>query len=111
MIKRISLLTRRDEWSEEDFRRHWLEVHGPLAQKVPGMRRYVQNHIVDRSGHPLLPSSGGRVDGVAELWFDDREAMEKALSSPEAKAMFEDGAKMLGAVTTYLVEEKVLVGE
>lgn len=111
MIKRISFLTRRDDWSEDDFRKHWLEVHGPLAQKVPGMRRYVQNHIVGHSGHPLLPASGGRVDGVAELWFDDPESMEKALSSPQAKAMFEDGAKMLSAVTTYLVEEKVLVGE
>lgn len=111
MIKRISFLTRRDDWSEEDFRQHWLEVHGALAQKVPGMRRYVQNHIVGHSGHPLLPASGGRVDGVAELWFDDRESMEKALSSPEAKAMFEDGAKILSAVTTYLVEEKVLIGE
>jgi uncharacterized protein (TIGR02118 family) len=46
MIKVIGLLTRRPELTHEQFVKHWLEVHGPLAHAVPGVRRYVQSHII-----------------------------------------------------------------
>jgi hypothetical protein len=32
MIKRISVLTRKPEFTPEAFRKHWLDIHGPLAQ-------------------------------------------------------------------------------
>ncbi|MBT6909559.1 MAG: EthD family reductase, partial [Rhodospirillaceae bacterium] len=32
MIKRISLLTRSEDLSHDEFVRHWLEIHGPLAR-------------------------------------------------------------------------------
>ena len=34
MIKTIGLLTRKDGWSHEQFMKHWVEVHGPLAHAV-----------------------------------------------------------------------------
>ena len=45
MIKTIGLLTRKDGWTHEQFMRHWIDIHAPLAHAVPGLRRYVQNHI------------------------------------------------------------------
>ena len=35
MIKSLSLLTRKPGMTHEQFVKHWLEVHGPLARKVP----------------------------------------------------------------------------
>ena len=46
MIKVVGLLTRKPEITHEQFVKHWLEIHGPLAHAVPGVRRYVQSHIV-----------------------------------------------------------------
>lgn len=46
MIKRVMLLTRKTGMTREQFTRHWLDVHAPLAHAVPGLRRYVQSHIV-----------------------------------------------------------------
>jgi uncharacterized protein (TIGR02118 family) len=46
MLKSISLLTRKAGLSHEEFVKHWLEVHAPLAYAVPGLRRYLQSHIV-----------------------------------------------------------------
>ena len=43
MIRRVSILTRKPELSHEEFVDHWENVHGPLALKVPGIRRYVQS--------------------------------------------------------------------
>jgi len=109
MIKRISLLTRKDGMTREQFTRHWLEIHAPLAKPVPGLRRYVQAHIVEEFRRPDIPTSPVEVDGIAELWFESRESMERALASPEMKALHADGALFIGSNKTFVVEEKVII--
>ena len=111
MIKRVSILRRKPAYTREAFAKHWLEVHGPLAQKVPGIRRYIQNHITEAVRHPDLPPDAQQIDGVVEMWFDDRAAMDRALSSPEAAAMFEDGTLFIDTVTSFIVDEKVVIGD
>jgi uncharacterized protein (TIGR02118 family) len=109
MIKSISLLTRRAELTHDKFMRHWVEIHAPLAHAVPGLRRYVQNHIRDERTRPDIPTTAVAVDGVAELWFDDRAAMERANASPEAKRLHDDGALFIGGIKTFIVEERVII--
>jgi len=109
MIKSVGLLTRKEGLSHEEFVRHWLEVHAPLAHAVPGVRRYVQSHIVGERRRPDIPSSDIEIDGIAELWYDDREAMERANASPEAKALHSDGALFIGRVKSFITEEKVII--
>ena len=55
MIKVLSLLTRKPGLTHEQFVKHWLEIHGPLAHAVPGVRRYVQSHIVGTRSRPDIP--------------------------------------------------------
>ena len=93
MIKSISLLTRKDGWTHEQFVRHWLDVHAPLAHAVPGLRRYVQSHIVEERRRPDIPSTDVEVDGIAELWYDDHA----------------DGARFIGRIKTYTVEEHQII--
>jgi len=109
MIKSISLLTRRPELSHDQFVKHWIEIHAPLAHAVPGVRRYVQNHIQDERTRPDIPTTEVAVDGVAELWFDDSAAMECANASPEARRLHDDGALFIGGIKTFVVEEKVII--
>lgn len=109
MIKSISLLTRRPELSHAQFVKHWLEVHAPLAHAVPGLRRYVQSHIQDTRSRPDIPDLDVEVDGIAELWFDDRQAMALANGSPEAKALHADGALFIGRIKSFVVEEKTII--
>ena len=109
MIKSISLLTRREGWTHAEFVRHWVETHAPLAHAVPGLRRYVQSHIVEERRRPDIPATEVEVDGIAELWYDDRESMATALATPAAKALHADGALFIGRIKTYTVEEKQIV--
>jgi uncharacterized protein (TIGR02118 family) len=109
MIKSLSLLTRKDGMTHEQFMKHWVEVHAPLAHAVPGLRRYVQSHIVEERTRPDIPTTPVAVDGIAELWFDDRDAMARALATPEAKALHADGALFIGRIKTFTVEEKVVI--
>ena len=109
MIKVVALLVRRQEISREEFDQHWIEVHAPLVNALPGVRRYVQSHIIAEQSAPNAPSTGVHLDGIAELWFDDRAAMEEAYAMPEADRLAADGALFIGQISFFVVEEKVFI--
>lgn len=109
MIKSIGLLTRRDGLSHQDFVQHWFEVHAPLAHAVPGVRRYVQSHILGERTRADIPTTDIEIDGIAELWYDDVTAMERANATPEAQRLHADGALFIGHIKSFVVEEKVII--
>ena len=111
MVKSISLLKRKQGLTHEQFMKHWVEVHAPLARAVPGIRRYVQSHIAAEKTRPDISSLGVTVDGIAELWYDDRNAMERALATPQMKALHADGALFIGGIATFITEELVIIPE
>ena len=110
MIKTIGLLTRKDGWTREQFMKHWVEIHAPLALAVPGLRRYVQNHITGERTRADIPPTAVEIDGIAELWFDDQATLDTAARSPEMKALHDDGAKFIGRIRSYVVDEKTVIG-
>ena len=91
MVKLFSMLKRRSGLSREEFLQYWREVHAPLAIKMlPGLKKYVQNHPVD------MPEFESEIDGIAEVWFEDLEALRHYWSwrnSEEAKPLLEDEKK------------------
>lgn len=107
MVKFMVLVYRRPDLSPEKFRRHLREVHGPLAQKLPGLRKYVQNYVSDdpKREHPGW-------DAIIELYFEDWDAMEHAWGSAEGNAsdadlpLFADLKR-----TTWSVVEEITVLE
>ena len=109
MIKTIGLLTRKSDWTHEQFMAHWVEVHAPLAHAVPGLRRYVQNHITGERRRADIATTEVEIDGIAEVWFDDAAALETAARTPEMKALHADGALFIGRIKSYTVEEKAIV--
>ncbi len=107
MLKMIGLLRRRPGLSPEAFQVYWRERHALLGQRLPGLRGYVQNHTrlsVYRSRQPAY-------DGVAELWFDDLEAFQGILGSPELQTAREDERNFIDHSRSILIitEEKPVV--
>lgn len=81
----------------EAFEKHYTEVHIPLASKLPNLRRFVRSH-----------PRGLGTDApyfVAELWFDDADALKAALKS---SAMAETAADAqtfdVASMTTFTGE-------
>lgn len=109
MIRRVSLLSRKPELTHEEFVDHWENVHGPLALKVPGIRRYVQSHIIDEHFRDDIPGQVDEVDGIAELWYDSMEDLKRSSATPEAKALYADGALIIGKIRTFIIEEKTII--
>ena len=51
-----------------------------------------------------IPDLDIEIDGIAELWWDDAEAMKASVASPEAQALFADGALFIGRIKTYVIK-------
>jgi uncharacterized protein (TIGR02118 family) len=105
VIKSMTLIVRKEGMSREDFERHWRDVHAPLAKSVPGISRYIQWHI--QGGHPRQEHGiGVQIDGIAEVWYDDQAALERAWASDEMQALAHDRALFIGQASTLLVSDE-----
>ncbi len=106
MVKAIYLIRRKPGLSEADFHRYWREVHGAIAARIPGLRRYVQCHAIDGAG------ASTDFDGAAEAWFDDMDAVRRAVASPEYAAAREDEGRFIDLDHTLLLftEEVAVIG-
>jgi len=102
-VYRCALFNRRAGIDEAQFRRHWIEVHGPLAARLPGLGSYRQNHILERLYEaPASPVQA--IDGIAQLSFDSVAAMEVSDASPEYAACKLDIPKFQGGITILVIE-------
>ncbi|HML14136.1 MAG TPA: EthD domain-containing protein [Xanthobacteraceae bacterium] len=110
MIKTVSLLVRKEGLSHEAFVKHWREIHGPLAYACPGVARYIQTEIKSSSfrtdGVAALDVA---VDGIAELWFADRAALDQFNAAPATRRLREDGTTFIGRQISFATEEKVII--
>lgn len=85
MIKFVVVLSRRPGITHEDFSVYLRTTHADLARKLPGLKRYAQNHAAKDSKRQ--PPAW---DAVVELFWDSREAMEAAWASPEGQRATKD---------------------
>lgn len=123
MIKLVECLRRKPHLTHQEFLDYWLDVHGPLVRSLAKdlrMGRYVQCHTIDHPVHAFMQQRRGQAaldifDGVAEVWFESREAMEPTYSTPAMKAANKqlrvDEEKFLewkGCVT-FFTEEHVVI--
>lgn len=112
MIKLSFAVRRRSDIEPEEFHRYWRDEHGPLVrslQPVLGIRRYVQTHRVETPFNDALRASRGALepfDGVAELWWDDLDALVAATSKEEGSAagrtLLEDEAAFIDLARSSL---------
>lgn len=98
MIKAFVLIHRRPDLNWDEFSRYFRDIHGPLARQLPGLRYYEQHHF--RSAF-----FGGEApcDAIAELWFDDVDALRAAFESDAGRAALADNPNFADDGRTRLV--------
>jgi hypothetical protein len=76
IIKLVGILRRREDVPPDEFRRYWLEEHGPLVSGIveaAGAKRYVQSHTLETGMNAAVANGRAAVepfDGVVEVWFE-----------------------------------------
>jgi uncharacterized protein (TIGR02118 family) len=82
------------------FDAHYTQTHAPLAEKIPGLRRFDHGRVLGSADGSDAPYYY-----LAELYFDDADALAGALGSSEGQATGGDVANFAtGGATLMIVE-------
>jgi uncharacterized protein (TIGR02118 family) len=84
VFKVMFVVYERSGLTRDEALRYWRDNHGPIAAKVPGLRRYVQSHAI------AAPAGELPFLGIAEMVFDDADSFNAAAQSSEFAAVLED---------------------
>jgi uncharacterized protein (TIGR02118 family) len=104
LLKFIVVLYRRPDLSVEQFRAILRGEHGTMAERIPGLRKYVQNHVAPDASRP---HPGW--DAIVELSWEDWPSMEAAWLTPEGQRATEHLSEFvdLSRSTWSVVDEEV----
>lgn len=107
MIKLVYCITKKPGLTDAEFFRYWKDVHGSVGARIPGLRKLIQSHRLKIPGDKRGPD----FDGMAELWFDDVEALLAARESLEWRASAEDESNFIDPdkVAYFVSEEHVIL--
>jgi uncharacterized protein (TIGR02118 family) len=123
MVKITFCLRRLPHLSRQEFRRHWYEIHAPLVRKHQKALRIVQYIQFHSDLGPLTEKlrafrhSPEPYDGVAEIWYDSREALKALGRDPSARAasreLLEDEKRFVDLARSpiWIGEERVIIGD
>lgn len=104
MIKRISLVRRKEGMSLEEFTEHWLGEHADLIRRMPGLRGYRVDVIRSWQAEPEP------WDGIGELWFDSREDLDAGFAAL-AGELAANRDTFLSHSSAAIVDEHVIIRE
>jgi uncharacterized protein (TIGR02118 family) len=91
MVKVLTFIKRKAGMPVDEFQAYWRTRHPDVVTRLPGIRRYVQSHVLADSypkGEPLY-------DGIAEVWADDTDALRAMTASPVHPALVADEAQFI----------------
>jgi len=106
MIKVINLFRRKTGMSVEAFQSYWRTQHAEIVCRMPGIRRYVQSHTLMSGYRKRTPAC----DGVAELTFDDSDALRALAGSAYLRDTQADHSAFMD-LTSYIeiITEDVVI--
>jgi uncharacterized protein (TIGR02118 family) len=106
----MGFLQRRPDVSQEDFVRHWREVHGPLIARLPGVRQHHQNSVIDREQRGIDYRRGPvTFDAISEAWFDDEPALQSSLTTDAARAVTADEPNLAEEMYVVTAAQNVVI--
>ena len=97
MVKLIAMYKTPED--KAAFDQHYNDVHTPLVKKMPGLRRLEVARI---TGAPIGEPKHYL---IAEMYFDNQDAMTSAIASPEGKATARDLMSFAASLVTMMYAE------
>jgi uncharacterized protein (TIGR02118 family) len=98
MVKFVVLYSKPED--PADFDAHYRDVHAPLVHKIPNLRRFEASKVLgtpDGSEAPFY--------FMAELFFDDAEALQASMASPEGEAAGADVGTFASGGASVMIAE------
>lgn len=110
-LKNFAFISRHNDMTVEEFLKEWLELHGPMALKVPHLDAFLPNEVIaildNPEGCELMDTD--YIEGMALACFGSVEQEADMVASPEAKEWFKHGGVNFGRVRGLDAWEKVII--
>jgi uncharacterized protein (TIGR02118 family) len=100
MVKLVALYKQPED--KKAFDDHYFGTHLPLANKMPGL---IKTKVTKFTETPMGTEPPFYLK--AEMFFENKESLQKAMSSPEGKAAAKDVMFFAGKLVTMMVGEEV----
>lgn len=103
-VKNYEVVTKRPGMDRAEFDRYWTDVHGPIAARIPTIRRYEQYH--------LAPGTSAPFDGLAVTWWDGVDAMRAGTQTEFYGPTRADEANFLAGELPFVIttERRIRIG-
>ena len=108
MINAITIIKKKQGLTYEKFQNYWKNEHAEIVTRSPLVGTYVQSHPIYNDKLTFEDT----IDGIAEIWFDDTNAM-RSLAATEEYNDIQDDEKVFidGSAVTLIIAEDIITVE
>tara|TARA_Y100000588_G_scaffold389137_1_gene491158 strand:- start:2192 stop:2494 length:303 start_codon:yes stop_codon:yes gene_type:complete len=100
MFKVMGIIKRPEGMEFSAFKQWWLEEHAPKVKQWPGLKEYRIN---------LCTTPDQDYDGIAEVFFETKEAMDAVFNTEEGKRARASATAGASGISILLTEEHIMV--
>ena len=108
MINAITIIKKKQGLTYEKFQNYWKNEHAEIVTRSPLVGTYVQPHPIYNDELTFEDT----IDGIAEIWFDDTNAMRSLAATKEYKDIQDDENVFIdGSAVRLIIAEDIITVE
>ena len=108
MINAITIIKKKHNLTYENFQNYWKNEHAKIVTRSPLVGTYVQSHPIYNDKLTFEDT----VDGIAEIWFEDTNAMRTLAATKEYKDIQDDEKVFIdGSAVRLIIAEDIITFE
>ena len=108
MINAITIIKKKHNLTYENFQNYWKNEHAEIVTRSPLVGTYVQSHPIYNDKLTFEDT----VDGIAEIWFEDTNAMRTLAATKEYKDIQDDEKVFIdGSAVRLIIAEDIITFE
>ena len=108
MINAITIIKKKQGLTYEKFQNYWKNEHAEIVTRSPLVGTYVQSHPIYNDKLTFEDT----IDGIAEIWFDDTNAMRSLAATKEYKDIQNDEKVFIdGSAVSLIIAEDIITVE
>ena len=105
MINAITIIKKKQSLSYEKFQNYWKNEHAAIVTRSPLVGTYVQSHPIYNDKLTFEDT----IDGIAEIWFNDTNAMRSLAATKEYKDIQDDEKVFIdGSAVRLIITEDII---
>ena len=108
MINAITIIKKKQDLTYENFQNYWKNEHATIVTRSPLVGTYVQSHPIYNDKLTFEDT----IDGIAEIWFEDTNAMRTLAATKEYKDIQDDEKVFIdGSSVRLIIAEDIITVE